>query len=126
MWGDNEFDGMAETLHRVYPDRSLEPLVDSSEVYHTLYDLTERYQVSGQWSRGSGVPYLGGVPYGKYGTGPRWYGLFDDKKRMTVGVWVNNDTGDSWEWADEPTYPERYSAMGIRIMLNHIVYALSH
>jgi hypothetical protein len=45
---------------------------------------------------------------------------------MLLAVWLNNDTGDSWEWADDPSYPEAWSALGIRIMLNHIVYAMTH
>ena len=45
---------------------------------------------------------------------------------MVVAVWLNNDTGDSWEWADSPSYPEAWSALGFRIMLNHIVYAMTH
>ena len=38
----------------------------------------------------------------------------------------NSDTSDSWEWADEPRYPERYSAQGIRIGVNYIIYAMTH
>jgi len=45
---------------------------------------------------------------------------------MIMGVWVNNDTGDSWEWADDPTYPERYSALGFRVVINHATYAMTH
>ncbi len=43
-----------------------------------------------------------------------------------VALWLNVDTGDSWEWADDPHYPERYSAVGIRIGVNHILYAMTH
>ena len=53
-------------------------------------------------------------------------GVYDDKNRLVVAVWVNNDTGDSWEWADDPSYPERYSALGIRMTVNHLVYAMTH
>jgi Domain of unknown function (DUF4159) len=38
----------------------------------------------------------------------------------------NSDFGDSWEWADAPRYPERYSALGIRIGVNYVVYAMTH
>jgi hypothetical protein len=33
---------------------------------------------------------------------------------------------DSWEHADNPKYPEKYSALGIRIGVNYIVYAMTH
>ena len=38
----------------------------------------------------------------------------------------NSDVGDSWEWADDPEYPEKYSALGIRIGVNYVVYDLTH
>ncbi len=87
-----------------------------------MFDLNhQRYQISGQWSMRSGVPYLNG------GVVPHWRGIWDDKThRMKMAVWVNNDTGDSWEWADDPEYPERYSALGIRITINHAIYAMTH
>jgi hypothetical protein len=36
------------------------------------------------------------------------------------------DLGDSWENADEITYPQRFSALGIRIGVNYITYAYTH
>jgi hypothetical protein len=121
IWGESEWDGFMENLVRLYPDRQVEELPDSDPAFHTVYDLDQRfrYQILGQWSRGSGRPLNGGVT-------PHWRGVYDEKKRLVVGIWVNNDTGDSWEWADDPTYPERYSALGFRIMINHVTYAMTH
>ena len=119
LWGVNEYDGIVESVARLYPDRQLVELQDPDAPFHTVFDLNQRYQILGQWGMRSGQPLNGGYT-------PHWQGLFDDKKHMVVGVWVNSDTGDSWEWADDPEYPERYSALGIRIMLNHIVYAMTH
>ena len=73
---------------------------------------------------GAGVQQLsaaGGLP----GV-PHWRGIYNDKGRLVVAIWFNNDTGDSWEWADAPQYPERYSALGIRMAVNHMVYAMTH
>ncbi len=120
IWGEGEWDGFMETMSRVYPNRTVEELEDTDPAFHTIYDLDHRYQISGQWSLRSGVPYLNG------GVVPHWRGIYDEKKRLVVGIWVNNDTGDSWEWADAPEYPERYSALGIRITLNHVMYAMTH
>jgi hypothetical protein len=36
------------------------------------------------------------------------------------------DLGDSWEHADDPTYPEQYSALGFRIGVNYLVYSMTH
>ena len=45
---------------------------------------------------------------------------------LMVAIWFNNDTGDSWEWTGAPEYPERYSALGTRMAVNHVVYAMTH
>jgi Domain of unknown function (DUF4159) len=45
---------------------------------------------------------------------------------LMVAASFNSDIGDSWEWADSPEYPEQYSALGVRIGVNYIVYAMSH
>lgn len=57
---------------------------------------------------------------------PYWRGIYDDKHRLMVAIVVNSDLGDSWEWADSPQYPERYSALGIRIGVNYVTYAMTH
>ena len=49
-----------------------------------------------------------------------------DKHRLLVAISFNSDIGDSWEWMDSPDYPEKYSALGIRIGINNIVYAMTH
>jgi hypothetical protein len=46
--------------------------------------------------------------------------------RVVVAMTFQSDVGDSWEWADEPNYPEHYAALGIRIGVNYIVYAMIH
>jgi hypothetical protein len=121
IWGDSEYESFLEnTAQRVLPNRPVVELENTDPAFHTVYDLDHRYQISGQWSLRSGIPYLNG------GVVPHWRGIYDEKKRLQVAVWVNNDTGDSWEWADDPTYPERYSALGIRIAVNHVVYAMTH
>ena len=60
------------------------------------------------------------------GTVAHWYGIYDDKGRVMVAMSFNSDLGDSWEWADDPGYPEKYSALGIRIGVNYVVYAMTH
>ena len=56
----------------------------------------------------------------------RWRGIYDDKGRLMVAMCFNSDVGDSWEWADDPRYEEKYSALGIRIGVNYVMYSLTH
>jgi hypothetical protein len=121
MWGPGEQQAIAETVNQLYPKRELVELPDDALAFHMLFDLDKRYQILGQWARFNGMRPLDGVSYD-----PHFKGVFDEKGRMTIAVWFNNDTGDSWEWADDPSYPEKFSALGIRIALNQIVYAMTH
>ena len=57
---------------------------------------------------------------------PHWRGIYDDKGRLMVAICHNMDLGDSWEHADNPAYPEKFSALGIRIGVNYVVYAMTH
>ncbi len=120
FWGDAAWQLFMASLSRVYPDRPVMEIRDDDPVLHTVYDLDKRYQISGEWSLRSGVPYMNG------GVTPHWRGMYDQKGRLVVAIWFNNDTGDSWEWADAPEYPERYSALGIRMAVNHMIYAMTH
>jgi hypothetical protein len=119
-WGDHDWAIFAATMQRVFPERALVEIPDKDPVFHVLYDLSDRYGIPGEWSLRTGVPYLNG---GRVG---HWRGIYDDKNRLMVVVDFNSDTSDSWEWADEPRYPEKYSAQGIRIGVNYIIYAISH
>ncbi len=109
----------SKTWQRLSPGRPIVEIANKDAIFHTVFDLDERYQVSGEWS-------LGGLPYLNGGSDPHWRAIYDDKGRILVSVLFNHDTGDSWEWADDPSYPEQYSALGIRTGVNYVVYAMTH
>ena len=89
-------------------------------IFHTICDLSDRYQVPG-------AQYLrSGRTYEQDGVEPHWRGIYDDKGRVMAAMTFQSDLGDSWEWADYPAYPERFSALGIRIGINYVVYAMTH
>ena len=120
FWGTDEWAVFMESLRKVFPDRAPVDLPNDDQIFHTVYDLNDRYQVPGAWGLYSGRPYQndGAVPY--------WRGIYDDKGRLMVAIVMNSDLGDSWEFADDPDYPEKYSALGIRTGVNYIVYAMTH
>jgi hypothetical protein len=120
FWGPDAWQLFMASLSRVFPGRPVLEIPDNDPVFHTVYDLDQRYRIPGAWSLRSGVPYLNG------GVDPHWRGVYDDRKRLVTSIWFNSDTGDSWEWADVPEYPERYSALGIRLAVNHMIYAMTH
>ena len=108
------------SMRRVFPDRQIVDIVDTDQIFHTIYDLDDRYQVPGaQFIRSGSTSEYGGVD-------PHWRGIYDDRGRIMVAICHDMDLGDSWEHADNPAYPQKYSALGIRIGVNYVTYAMSH
>jgi len=101
-----------------FPDKPLVDIPDTDPLFHTVFDLDDRYIIVGRDHLREGSK--------NGGTNPRWVGFYDDKGRIVAGGWFNSDVGDSWEYADDPRYPERFSALGIRMGINYIVYAMTH
>ena len=122
FWGPDEWDRFDESMKLVFPDRPIVEIDSEDPIFHTVYDLDERYQVLGQWALAA--RRLHGAAAA--GTVAHWRGIYDDQGRVMVAMSFNSDIGDSWEWADDPRYPEKYSALGIRIGVNYVVYAMTH
>jgi len=120
FWGTEEWDRFHESMQRVFPDRPIVEIDNHDAIFHTIYDLDNRYQIPGEWALARGTTYRND------GQTPHWKGIYDDHNRIIVAIAFNSDIGDSWEWADEPHYPERYSALGIRIGVNYVVYSMTH
>jgi hypothetical protein len=121
--GDDEWQIFILTMNKVFPDRPIVDLDDHAPIFHTVFDLQERYQVPGaQFIRSRSVCEKCNAG----GAGPHWRGIYDDHGRLMVAICHNMDLGDSWEHADDPYYPEKFSALGIRIGVNYVIYAMTH
>jgi hypothetical protein len=116
--GTEEWAQFAETMKMVFPDRQIVEIEDSDAIFHTVYDLIDRFQVPGAEHLRTG--------YKGDGIGAHWRAIYDDDGRIMVAISFNSDIGDAWEWADTPRYPERFSSLAIRLGVNYIVYAMSH
>ena len=120
FWGTEEWNRFEESIKAVFPDRPIVEIDNADAIFHSVYDLDDRYQVPGQWALARGTTYRND------GFVARWRGIYDDKGRLMVAMCFNSDVGDSWEWADDPRYEEKYSALGIRIGVNYVIYSLTH
>jgi Domain of unknown function (DUF4159) len=118
--GTWEWQTFVESMKKVFPDRPIVDLPNSDPIFHTVFNLDDRYQVPGEQ-----YVYTHRTAE-KDGYEARWRGIYDDKGRVVVAICHNMDLGDSWEHADDPTYPEQYSALGFRIGVNYLVYAMTH
>jgi hypothetical protein len=118
--GTQEWAVFTATMQKIFPDRDIVDLPSGDSIFHTVYDLDTKYQVPG-------AQYLrSGRTYEYDGYQPKWRGIYDKSGRVVVAICHNMDLGDSWEWADDPQYDEKFSAMGFRIAANYLVYSMTH
>jgi hypothetical protein len=118
--GTEEWAVFTRSMQRVFPDQPIVDIPKEDPIFHTVYDLDDKYQVPGaQFIRSHRT-------YEYDGYDPHWRGIYDRKGRLVVAICNDMDLGDSWEHADNPEYPQKFSAMGIRIGVNYVMYAMTH
>ena len=122
--GDDEWQVFMETMRKVFPDRQVVDLDDKEAIFHTVFDLDDRYQVPGaQFMRSSSVCEKCAVWRRDLPTGAEF-------TTITAASW--SPSAITWIWAIPgktptiPAYPQKFSALGIRIGVNYIVYAMTH
>ena len=125
--GDIEWANFTAGIHKVLPGRPIVDLDNADPIFHTIYDLHERFQVPGAQyfdSRREYEPGIGGnLEAGKV---PHWRGIYDDRGRLIVAICHNMDLGDAWEHSDEAEYKEKWAGLAYKIAMNYFVYDLSH
>jgi hypothetical protein len=118
--GTFEWDVFVASLKLVFPDKEIEDLPDDEQIFHTVFNLDQKFQVPGNQFLYSGQTWE------QDGFEARWRGVYDDKGRLLVAICHNMDLGDAVERADEPTYPEKFSSLAFRIIANYATYDLTH
>jgi hypothetical protein len=118
--GATDWEHFMNGMLMVFPDRPIEDLTDKDEIFHVLYDLTDRFQVPGEqyvWT---------GRTYEKDGYIPAWRAIKDDRGRVMVAICYDMHLGDAWEWADDPRYPEKFASLAFRLGINYVMYGMTH
>ena len=123
FWGPQEWAAFDVSMKAVFPDREIIEIDNADPIFHSVFSLDDRYQILGQWALNNrGGMYNQRVA----GTVAQWKGIRDDHDRLMVAMSFNSDVGDSWEFADDPNYPDKFSELGIRIGVNYVVYSITH
>lgn len=118
FWGESERAVFQDTMKRVFPERPIVDILPDDAVLHVVFSIDEFTQIPGLRHLGRrGIAQL---------PAPRWRGIYDDSGRLLVAMNHNQDVGDSWEEADNPAYPEPMTALGYRLGINYITYAMTH
>ena len=118
--GTADWEAFMRGMRMIFPDRPIEDLQNSDELFHVIFDLGERFQVPGEQYVASGRTYE------KDGFDPKWRAIRDDQGRIVVAICHNMHLGDAWEWADDPRYPERFASMAFRLGIDYIMYSMTH
>ena len=118
--GSQEWTVFVESMRRVFPDRPIVDIPNEDQIFHMFWDLDDRVQVPGAQFLQTGRIYE------QDGVVPHWRAIYDDKGRIMVAICHDMDLGDSVEHSDDPAYPEKYSAQGMRTYINYILYAMTH
>jgi hypothetical protein len=120
--GPAEFDNLESEMKRVFPDRRIVDFPPDHPVFTCFYRLDGYPQVPGLGS------FLAGRTWEKGGYVARLRTMFDDQNRPMLFINWNTDMGDGVEWSNAEEYPGyiRYTALAYRVMINEIVYALTH
>ncbi len=118
----SEWQVFLASMTKVFPDRPIEDIPNNDPIFHTIYDLQDRFQVPGAQFLETGITYEAGAT----GMTPHWRCIRDEKGRIMVAICHNMDLGDAWEHSDNPLYPEKYASLAYRIAMNYFIYDLTH
>jgi hypothetical protein len=131
--GNVEWSNFVAGISKALPGRDIVDIPNNDPIFHTIYDLDERFQVPGAQYFDTGKEYEAGMdrdirgqPDFTNGKTPHWRGIYDDKGRVIVAICHNMDLGDAWEVSDEARYPEKWSSLAYRIAMNYFIYDLTH
>jgi hypothetical protein len=108
--GERDFYNFRNQMKKVFPDRSLEELPRTHQIWNCFYDISDLTIEP---------------PYSKFLT-PQYFGISDDRGRLMMVVNYNNDISDYWEWSDDPLMPIEQSNEAYKYGVNYIMYALTH
>jgi len=125
--GDVQWEGFWQSAQRIFPDRMWREIAPDSEVFHVLFDLSQKVRDKVQIP-GSAALMRGGTceECDRGGAEPHWRGVFADDGRLMMVINFNMDLGDSWELADQPDYPQPLTALGYRFGISYALYAMTH
>jgi len=108
--GEYEMANFVDQMKLVFPNRSLEVLPKTHQIWNCFYDI----------SKSDIEP-----PYMKWYR-PQYYGMSDDAGRLMMVVDYNNDISEYWEWSDDSLFPIDLSNEAYKYGVNYVMYALTH
>ncbi|HEX5000755.1 MAG TPA: DUF4159 domain-containing protein [Terriglobia bacterium] len=109
-----DLDNLRNVLKQVFPKRQLVKLDLSHPVFHSFYDVE---------SLDLDPPYY---DTRFEGGRPEFWGMSDEDGRLILVANQNNDLGEFFEWVDKGEMELKPAAKATKIMVNYLIYAMSH
>jgi hypothetical protein len=122
FWGEDEWLNFRHEIERVLPERESVEVPLEHPIFHCVFDLKERPQVTSIHAFTSGLTTeRPDAPQADYRA------IYDDNGRMMVFICHNTDLADGWERVDvDPRYTaEVCLAKAIPMGINVVFYALT-
>jgi hypothetical protein len=120
FWGDYQWQQFEANIRAVLPEYQIVDLPTTHELFRAYYEIEEIRQVP---SINNGCS---GGSYSESGQGPSVHAIFNERGRLLVLISFNSDLGDAWEWMEQACYPLREATYAYQLIVNTIVYAMSH
>ena len=120
FWGRWQWEPFAANIKAVLPEYEIVELPITHELFKAYYEIEEIRQVP-SINRG-----CSGSSYSESGEGPSVHAIFNERGRLLVLISFNSDLGDAWEWMEQACYPLREATYAYQLIVNTIVYAMSH
>ncbi len=108
--GERELYNFVNEMKKVFPNRSLERLPRTHEIWKCFYDISD-LDIE--------------PPYSQM-LRPQYYGISDDNGRLMMVVNYNNDISEYWEWSNDPMRPIEETNEAYQYGVNYLMYALTH
>jgi hypothetical protein len=118
--GSYQWSGFMRSMRKVFPDRPIVDVPEDEAILNLHFDIDTSLPIPGI------MALRAGTTWEHDGYTPTWRGIYDDDGRLMVIINFNVDLGDAWEMADQPWYPEKYTARAYRFGVNFVLYAMTH
>jgi hypothetical protein len=109
-----DLDNLRAELKTIFPDRQMFKLDISHPVFHSFYDVDSLDLVPPYYD----ARFEGGRP--------EFWGMKDDEGRLILVANQNNDFGEFFEWVDKGEMELKPAAKSTKLMVNYLIYAMSH
>ena len=128
FWGEDEWEGMAGELKKVFPDRQWVELPLDHPLYHCVFDIKSKERCPNQHNGSMVQFYPDHDTSEKGGRITHHRVIFDDKGRIMCFATHNTDNGDGWEWEGYNHFYFEHFAEKIAypLAINVTFYTMTH